>query len=475
MSSALAPASTPTDNAQLRGWTLALVSMASFMMALDAMVVTTALGRIRDELSAPMGLLQWAVNAYNLSFGVLLITGAALGDRFGRRRVMSLGIGIFVVASVACATATGIGALIAARALQGAGAALVMPLAMAILGATYSRELRARALGIFGSVTGLALILGPAVGGAVAQGLDWPWIFWINVPIGILLIALMRRHIPESRGAAAGLDYPGLLLATASAGGMVWALMRGHQAGWTSPEIAFALAVGLLCAAGFLLAEQRVSAPMVPLHLFARRDLAAGTSAGFLFYASLYATVFFLPQYFQMNGAGPFVAGLELLPFTATLFVVAPMAGKLVKRFGERKLVTVGVLLQAIGLGWLAMIAGPFLAYVATVPALIVAGVGISLAMPAAQNAVIGAVAPVDIGKASGVFNMARYLGGVFGVALLVEVFSSVGGTDSPQMFSSGFSRAMAGASVLALLGAFAGAYLTPMRRPEAATPRAGA
>jgi EmrB/QacA subfamily drug resistance transporter len=456
-----------------RSWVLALVSMASFMVALDAMVVSTSLNTIRVDLHAPIELLQWTVNAYNLSFAVLLMSGAALGDRFGRRLVMSVGIGIFIVASIGCAMATNINALITARAVQGAGAALVMPLAMSILGQAYARELRAKALGIFGSVTGLALIVGPTAGGAVAQGLDWTWIFWINIPIGIVIIALMQRQVPESRGPAGGLDLPGLLLTIAASAGIVWALMRGRVAGWGSAEVVGALMFGLFCAIGFVMVEQRVRAPMVPLRLFGSRTLSSSTVASFLFHAPLYSTVFFLPQFFQSQGASPLVAGLKLLPFTATLFFVAPVAGRLVNKFGERRLVTVGVLLQSCGLGWLAAVASPHLPYYANVAPLIIAGAGISMAMPAAQNAVIGSVAPEDIGKASGIFNMARYLGGVFGVALLVEVFTHHGGTASSLAFASGLSWAMGTASALAFFGALAGSQLPSLREREAASGRA--
>ncbi|CAN7349686.1 MFS transporter [Variovorax sp. LjRoot130] len=437
-------------------WVLALASLTSFMIALDALVVTTALSAIGKDFGAPIEALEWTVNAYNLSFAVLLMSGAALGDRFGRRRMLVAGLAIFVLASVGCAMVGSVAWLIAARALQGVGAALAMPLAMALLSAAVPKETRARALGIFSGVTGLALIVGPAAGGAVAEGLDWRWIFWINVPIGLVVAPLMLRRIPESRGPAAALDLPGVLLATGAILGAVWGLTRGHEAAWASVEVAGALAAGLLLAIGFLAWERRAVAPMLPLSLFRSRGFSSAIAASFLFYAPMYGTVFFLPQFLQSQGAGPLGAGLRLLPWTATLFVVAPLAGSLVNRFGERPLVVCGVLLQAIGSAWIALIAAPDLPYAQLVLPLIVGGAGVSMAMPAAQNAVLSAVAPVEIGKASGTFNMFRYLGGMFGIALLVEVFARAGNLASPPAFSLGFTQAMGVAAALSLLAAFA-------------------
>lgn len=437
-------------------WVLALASLTSFMIALDALVVTTALSAIGRDFGAPIEALEWTVNAYNLSFAVLLMTGAALGDRFGRRRMLVAGLAIFVFASAGCAMAGSVAWLIAARALQGVGAALAMPLAMALLSAGFPKETRARALGIFSGVTGLALIIGPAAGGAVAEGLDWRWIFWINVPIGLAVVALMLRRIPESRAPAAALDLAGVLLATGAILGAIWGLTHGHEAGWVSFEVAGALAAGLLLAIGFLAWERHALAPMLPLSLFRSRAFSSGIAASFLFYAPMYGTVFFLPQFLQSQGAGPLGAGLRLLPWTATLFVVAPLAGSLVNRFGERPLVVCGVLLQALGSAWIGLIAAPGLPYAQLVLPLIVGGAGVSMAMPAAQNAVLGAVAAADIGKASGTFNMFRYLGGMFGIALLVEVFSRAGSLASPSAFSQGFAQAMGVASALSLLAALA-------------------
>jgi EmrB/QacA subfamily drug resistance transporter len=449
-------------------WLLALTSVASFMVALDALVVTTALSTIRLDLDASIEALEWTVNAYNLSFAVLLLTGAALGDRFGRRRMFVAGLALFVVASVACALSGNVGWLIAARAVQGAGAALVMPLAMALLSAAFPREERAKALGLFSSVTGLALIAGPVVGGAIAQGLAWQWIFWINLPIGLVAMPLALRRIPESVGSDRSFDLGGLALVTAAALGIVWGLMRANGAGWASSEVTLALAAGLLLALAFVAWERRMREPMLPMRLFSSRAFSAGIAASFLFYAAMYGTLFLLPQFLQVaQGQGPLGVGLRLLPWTATLFVFAPIGGSLVNRIGERALVVAGLALQALGMAWIALTAAPDLGYGHLVAPLVLAGAGVSMAMPAAQNAILGSVAAPDIGKASGVFNMFRFLGGAFGVAAQVVVFAATGSLGSPQAFSAGFAFAIAAAAALSVMGAVAGLWL-PARRAMA-------
>jgi EmrB/QacA subfamily drug resistance transporter len=442
-------------------WVLALASAASCMVALDALVVTTALSTIRRELGASIETLEWTVNAYNLSFAVLLLTGMALGERFGRRRMFAAGLGLFAAASAACALATTVGWLIAARAVQGAGAALVVPLAMALLSVAFPREERGKALGVFSGVVGLALIAGPVVGGVIAQGIAWQWIFWINVPVALIVIPLVARRIGESFGPASALDMPGLALVTGSAFGLVWGLMRGNSAGWGSLEVVATLAAGLGLALAFVGWELRAGAPMVPMRFFRSRAFSSGIAASFLFYASMYGVLFLLPQFLQSaQGFGPLGAGLRLLPWTATLFVVAPVAGALVNRFGERPLVVIGLILQALGMAWIGLVAAPDLPYGQLVAPLIVAGGGVSMAMPAAQNAVLSSVAASEIGKASGTFNMLRYLGGAFGIAVLVAVFAQRGNIDSAQAFSAGFAQAIGVSAGLSLIAAVAGMWL---------------
>jgi EmrB/QacA subfamily drug resistance transporter len=454
-----------------KNWVLGVTSLASFMMALDSLVITTAFATIRADFGSSVEMLQWAVNAFNLTFAVLLLTGAALGDRFGRRRIFAAGIALFVLASVACALAGTAAALIAARAAQGAGAALVMPLAMAILSGAFATEERARALGIFSGITGCALIIGPAIGGLITESLGWRWIFWINLPIGLVAIALIFTRLRESFGAKAALDISGLLLVAIAALALVWSLLRGNPIGWSSPEVIGTLALGLVFSVAFIARELLISAPMIPMRMFASRSFAAGVAASLLFYAAMYGVLFLLPQFLQLTlGFGPLGAGLRLLPWTSTLFLTAPIAGALVQRFGERPLVVTGLTMQAAGLGWIAMQAAPGVGYPALIVPLVLAGIGVSMAMPAAQNAVLGSVAVTEIGKASGVFNMGRFLGGMFGIALLVAVFSANGATDTPAHFSTGFAAAMMVAALLSLAGACVGLWLPARRAVTAAS-----
>jgi EmrB/QacA subfamily drug resistance transporter len=451
-------------------WVLALASVASFMVALDALVVTTALSTIRLDLSASIEALEWTVNAYSLSFAVLLMIGAALGDRFGRRRMFVAGLVLFAAASAACALAGSVDWLIAARALQGAGAALVMPLAMALLSAAFPREERGKALGIFSGLTGLALIAGPVAGGAVAEGIAWQWIFWINIPIGLITVPLALSRIRESFGPGTAIDILGVVLVTGAALGVVWGFMRGNNAGWTDLEVIVALAAGFLLAIVFVAWELRAGEPMLPMRFFRARAFSSGIAVSFLLYASLYGTLFFMAQFLQTaQGHGPLGAGLRLLPWTATLFVVAPIAGGLVNRMGERPLIVVGLFLQAVGMAWIALVAAPDLAYTNLVAPLILAGAGVSMAMPAAQNAVLSSVAATEIGKASGIFNMFRFLGGVSGIAIVVVVFAAIGSFGSAQAFSAGFAPAIGVSAALSLLGAVAGIW-QPARRELAMT-----
>ncbi|MFF0023866.1 DHA2 family efflux MFS transporter permease subunit [Streptomyces sp. NPDC004082] len=452
-----------------RKWVLGLTSAASVMVALDATVVTTALSRIRLDLGTSIEQLEWTVNAYSLSFAVLLMTGAVLGDRFGRRLVFMTGLALFTAASVACALAPGVGWLIAARAVQGAGAALVMPLAMALLSAAYPPPERPKALGLFAGLTGLAVVAGPVVGGAVTQGLAWQWIFWLNLPIGLAVVPLVLRRVPESRGGAAAVDTGGLVLVTGAALGLVWGLVRSHGAGWASAEVTGALAAGVLCAVAFVAWQRAARHPMVPLALFRLPGFAAGNAAGVFLYASLYGSLFFTAQYFQTGrGDTPLGAGLHLLAWTGAVTVVAPLAGRLTQRIGARPPAALGLALQAAGMGWLALVCTPSVPYEQLIAPMLVAGTGVSMAMPAAQTAVLNAVQPEQIGKASGVFNTGRQLGGVFGVAVLALVFSKAGGYADTAAFTDGFTAAIAVSGALSLAGALA-ALFVPGRRPAPA------
>jgi EmrB/QacA subfamily drug resistance transporter len=447
-------------------WVLVLTGIGSLIAALDTLVVSTALSRIRLDLGASVEQLEWTVNAYNLSFAVLLITGAALGDRYGRRKLYATGLGLFAVASAACALAPSVGWLIAARAVQGAGSALIMPLGLALLSAAFPAERRGAAIGIFSAITGLAVASGPLVGGAIVQGISWEWIFWVNVPIGLLAVPLVLTRMKESFGPDTSLDLRGLALVTGGALGFVWGLVRGNQVGWGSAEVVGSLAIGVLLAAAFVAWELRAREPMLPMRFFRSRAFSAGNAAIFFTFASLFGAVFFYAQLLQVSlGYGPLDAGLRLLPWTATFITVAPIAGALADRIGERPLMVGGLLLQAAGMGWLALIAEPGMAYSQLLGPFIVAGIGISMAIPAAQNSVVGSVGLDSIGKAAGVNSMMRELGGVFGIAVVVAVFAATGSYASAAAFTDGFAPAIGVAAALALAGAISGLALPGRRR----------
>jgi EmrB/QacA subfamily drug resistance transporter len=457
-----------TRSRSLQTWAIVLTGLGSLMAALDTLVVSTALSTIRLDLGASIEELEWTVNAYNLSFAVLLITAAALGDRYGRRRLYAMGLGLFAAASAACALAPSVVWLIAARAVQGAGAALVLTLALALLSAAFPPERRGAAIGLFSAVTGIAVAIGPLVGGAVVEGIAWEWIFWLNVPIGLLAIPLVLTRMRESFGADSGLDIPGLALVTGGAFGIVWGLVRGNAAGWSSFEVVGALAGGVLLLGAFVAWERRAREPMLPLRLFRSRAFSGGNTAIFFTFASLFTGVFFFAQLLQtVMGYGPLEAGLRLIPWTATFITIAPLAGALADRFGERPFMVGGLLLQAIGLAWIAMIAEPDMAYSELVLPLIVAGVGVSMAIPSGQNSVVGSVAEEELGKAAGANSMMRELGGVFGIAVTVAIFAGAGGYASAEAFTDGFTPVVGVAAAFSIAGALAGTALPRVRRPE--------
>ena len=452
-------------------WVVVLTAIGSLMAALDTLVVSTALNRIRLDLGASVGQLEWTVNAYNLSFAVLLITGAALGDRYGRRRLFAVGLGVFAAASAAAALAPDVGVLIAARAVQGAGSALLMPLGLALLSAAFPAEKRGAAIGIFSAITGISVASGPLVGGAVVQGIDWQWIFWVNVPIGLVTIPLVLTKLKESHGPDTGLDLRGLALVTLGALATVWGLVRGNQVGWGSAEVVGSLIAGVLLMIAFVAWERRASEPMLSLELFRSRAFSAGNAAIFLTFASLFSAVFFYAQLLQTGlGYGPLETGLRLLPWTATFITVAPLAGAWADRIGERPLMVTGLSLQALGMAWLALIADTGMSYTELLGPFIVGGVGVSMAIPAAQNSVVTSVDDDALGKAAGANSMMRELGGVFGIAVAVAVFAAAGSYVSPSAFVEGFAPAIGVAAGLSAVGALAGLAL-PRRRRRTAVP----
>ncbi len=436
-------------------WTFVVTSVAIFMVSLDNLVVTTALPVIKHDLGASLQGLEWTVNAYTLTFAVLLLTGAALGDRFGRKRMFLAGLALFTLGSAAAALAPSIDWLVAARALQGVGGAVVTPLTLTILSAAVPPARRGMALGIWGGVSGLAVALGPVVGGAIVDGLSWQWIFWLNVPIGIALLPVAALRLTESRGPNRSLDLPGLGLASVGLFGIVWGLVRGNEHGWTSFGVAGPIAAGIVLLGAFVLWERRTAEPMVPLRFFRNRAFSAANATSLLMSFGMFGSIFLLAQFFQVvQGYTPLQAGLRTLPWTAMPIVVAPIAGMLSDRIGARPLVVSGMALMAGGLAWMAAITSPTVAYIDLVPAFVMAGAGMSLYFAPVANLVLSTVRRSEEGKASGVNNTVREVGGVFGVAALASVFSAVGGYLSPQSFVSGMTAAVwVGAVAVALAG----------------------
>ena len=448
------------------GWVVGLTSTAYFMVALDALVVITALPRMQGDLHVGLSSLQWTVNAYGIAFAAGIITAAALGDRFGRCRVFSCGLALFTVASAACALAPNAGELIAARTVQGLGGAVVLPLSLTILTTAFPPEKRGMIVGVYGGLAGLAVALGPVVGGLVTEGIDWHWIFWLNVPIGIAAALLGLRLLPESQGARERLDLVGVGLVTAGIVAIVWALTRADEIGWSRAETVISLGAGIVLLAAFLAWENRVGTPMVPPRLFAVREFALGNVTTFLMSGSVFAAAFFVTEEFQLaRGYSPLGTGLRLLPFFATPMFVAPIAGALSDRVGRRPIMVAGLSLQAAGLVWVAARGSLATSWVELAVALLVAGIGISMALPTVPTAVLSAVPPEEMGKASGINYMAQRFGAVFSIAIGSAVFSAYGRLGTPTSVTSGFRPALWTCAALAAVAAVSAAGIGSRRR----------
>ncbi len=439
--------------ARRRAWTLAIVSIGLFMVVLDNLVVSVALPSIHRDLGASIQSLEWTVNAYTLSYAVLLLTGAALGDRLGRKRMFMAGITLFTVSSAAAALAPTIGLLIVARATQGAGAAIATPLTLTLLAAAFPPDRRGVALGIWSGVSGIAVALGPLVGGAMVQAASWHWIFWLNVPIGAVLVPLAGRQLVESYGPAKALDLPGLALGSAGLFGLVFGLVRSQSLGWGATEVLVALAAGVALLVAFVIQERRTEAPMLPLEFFARRGFAVTNVVSLAMYFGMFGSVFFLSQFLQnVLGNSPLEAGVKLLVWTGATMLVAPLAGYFSERYGSRLFMAAGLGLQALALGWLAAIVGVHESYVSMLGPFVLGGAGMALVFAPSANAVLASVRTDQAGQASGATNAIRELGGVLGVSVLATVFTSHGGYGSPQAFVDGLQPALwIGAAVLAI------------------------
>jgi EmrB/QacA subfamily drug resistance transporter len=452
-------------------WTFAITSVALFMVTLDNLVVTSALPVIRRNLHASLSQLEWTVNAYTLTFAVLLLTGAALGDRYGRRLMFSIGIGVFTLGSAVAALSTTATALDLARALQGVGGAIVTPLTLTLLSAAVPREKRGLALGAWGGIGGLAVAIGPLIGGAIVEGLSWQWIFWVNVPIGLVLAPLAFFRLRESHGPSDRLDLTGLALASAGLLGIVWGLVRGNSVGWASGEIVGSLVAGSVVLALFVLWELRAPAPMLPMRFFRNRTFALTNVSSLFMYFGMFGSIFLLIQFFQtVQGYSPLQAGLRILPWTAMPIFIAPIAGAWSDRIGGQRLMAAGLALQATGLAWIATVSTPTVPYSDVVAPFFLSGIGMSLFFAPVANVVLSSVRPEEEGQASGANNAIRELGGVFGVAVLASIFAHYGGYGLPQHYVDGLRPAVWVGAGFVGLGALA-ALAIPTRRREAAVP----
>jgi EmrB/QacA subfamily drug resistance transporter len=450
-------------------WTFVITSAALFMASLDNLVVTTALPSIREHLHASLEGLQWTVDAYTLTFAVLLLTGASLGDRYGRRRMFVAGLAIFTAGSAAAALAPGIDWLIAARAVQGVGAAVLVPLTLTLLSAAVPPQRRGVALGAWGAVGGLAIAIGPLVGGAVVEGASWQWIFWLNVPIGVAVLPFARARLTESYGPAARLDVRGVILASLGLLGIVFGVIRGNGHGWTSLTVLPPMVIGGLLLVAFIAWELRASQPVLPLRLFRSRGFTMTNIASLLMFFGMFGSIFLLAQFLQVvQHYSPLQAGLRTLPWTAMPVFIAPIAGSLSDRIGARPLLVTGLALQAIGLGWLAAVTSPTVAYGTLVPAFVVSGIGMSLFFAPVANAVLGSVRRSEEGIASGANNAIRELGGVFGIAVLGAVFAARGGYTGGAAFVSGLTAAVWVGAAAVAVAALAALALPRLRRAPA-------
>ncbi|MFI1461820.1 MFS transporter [Nocardia carnea] len=447
---------------------LAAVGIPMFMVTLDNLVVTNALPVIRTDLGASLSDLQWFVNAYTLSFAALLLTASALGDRLGRRRVFLAGIALFTLASAACALATDPAVLIAARVVQGAGGAAVMPLSLTLLSDAVPERLRSAAIGIWGGISGLGVALGPLVGGAVVDGLSWQWIFWINVPIGILVLPLVARVLRDSRGGAGRLDPLGLILASGGVVAIVWGIVHGADDGWTSGGVLTALLGGALLLAALIGWEHRAAAPMLAPRLFGVRAFSVANVVAFAFSVGVFGSIFLLAQYFQVvQGYSPLESGIRTMPWTMAPMLVAPLAGLVIDRVGARILLVTGQALLAAALAWMAAVTTVDLAYSSFVAPLLLAGIGMGLTFAPLATVVMAAVPEVDRSVASGTNNTVREVGVAMGIAVLASVFASYGAYTDPQGYVDGLVPAVWVGAAIVAAGALAAALLPGRVRTE--------
>jgi EmrB/QacA subfamily drug resistance transporter len=452
-------------------WTLVAASLALMMAFLDALVVATALPTLRQSLHSSLPNLEWTVNAYNLALACMLLTGAALGDRFGRRRMFCIGVTVFIGASLLAGAAPSVDVLIAARALQGLGAAVMVPLTLTLVIEAYPPDRHGWAIGVWSGVAALCGALGPVVGGAVVQAVGWHWIFWVNLPIGLAILPVALTRFRESYGGHPKLDVVGLVLATAGLFAITWAIVRTDKSGWGSPAVLVPLLAGVAIIGAFLLWERRARQPMLSLLLFRRASFSAANGIGFCLFASVFGALFLMSQFFQTaQGHSPLQAGAALLVWSAWGFFVAPATGRAAGRYGNRPFMLAGLVIWTVGLASLALVAERGTSFLEIAPLLALAGIGGPMVFTTVAGEVMGSVPAEQIGIASGTNNALRELGGVFGIALLASVFNRPGVYSSPETFVAGFRTALWVAVVFSAIAI----PLTGFLRPVGSIPARG-
>ena len=428
-------------------------SLPMFMATLDNLVMTSALPVIQADLGSSVGQLSWFMNAYTLTFATFMLPAATLGDRLGRRRMMLAGVAVFTLASIASALSTSSEALIAARAVQGLGAAAIMPLSLTLLAAAVPPAMRAAAIGIWGGVSGLGVALGPVIGGAVVEGVSWQAIFWLNVPVALVAIPLLLVAIPESKGAWQKLDPFGVLLLGGAVFLGIWGIVHGNDDGWSDPRVLGPLVLsGLLLPAYVLWARGRAHA-VLPLRLFSARKFTVANVIFLMFTLGMFGTVFLLAQYLQVvQGYSPLEAGIRTLPWTAAPMVVAPIAGALVGRLGYRALLFTGLVLQTVSLVWFAVITENGSSYSSFLVPLVLAGVGMGLVFAPGASMVLDGLPDSDFAIASSANSTIREFGVALGIAVLVAVFLGNGGQITPTGYDGAIGPALlTGAAAVAV------------------------
>jgi EmrB/QacA subfamily drug resistance transporter len=454
-------------------WTLTAVAFGLFMIMLDNTVVNVALPSIERDLHVSISSLEWVVTAYALTFAALLITGGKLGDLFGRRRIFILGIAIFTLSSLACGLAPTSGFLIGARAVQGVGAALMNPASLSIITATFPPRERGQAIGIWAGVSAMALAIGPLVGGLIVDNINWNWIFFINVPVGVVGIIVSQLVIKESRDTSheQSIDVPGLVTSSAGLFALTYALIEGNGHGWTSPEILglFAAAAALLIA--FVALERYQRLPMLDLSLFRIGSFTGSNIVAMLVSLGMFGVFFFVSLYLQnILGWSPTQAGASFLPMTILIILVAPIAGRMSDRVGSRWLMGAGMTLVSISL-LLYQRVGLHSTFWTLLPAMLLGGGGMALTMSPMTAAAMSSV-PVDkAGVGSGVLNSFRQLGGSLGIAVMGAILASYVNTssaspESAQQFVNGLHAALLVAAVITFAAAVV-AVVTVRTRPE--------